>query len=302
MASTDIDSLNARFAIPGIAEIVAANGGLPKVRVTSAFASADIYLHGAQVTSWQPAGHEEIIFLSEKSRWENGRAIRGGIPICFPWFRAKADDAKAPAHGVVRTKSWELISISESADGVVVELVTKSDSLTREWWPYEFHVMHRVTVGAKLKLELIATNTGTTPFTIEEALHTYHAVGDVKQVRVAGLDGTKFLDNMDGNAEKMQAGDVVISQATDNAYLDTRQALELIDPVLKRSVRIEKEHSLTTIVWNPWDKAAHALADLGDEEWKGFACVEASNILGAAVPLAAGEEHAMTATIRVFSL
>ena len=301
-SSTDIEKLNGRFGISGVAAIVAGNGGLPKVRVTTPEATADIYLHGAQVTAWQPQGGDEVIFLSKESRWEDGRAIRGGIPICFPWFRAKADNAKAPAHGVVRTKSWQLVSVEKAGADVVVTLATESDDVSRQWFPFEFRVVHRVTVGKELKLELIATNTGSVPFKIEEALHTYHAVSDVHQVRVAGLDGVKFLDNMDGNAEKTQAGDVVIAQPVDNAYLHTRHALELIDPVLKRRVRIEKENSSTTIVWNPWEKAAKALADLGDDEWTGFACVEASNILAAAVTLAAGEEYTMAATISVHAL
>ena len=203
---------------------------------------------------------------------------------------------------MVRTKEWELVSIVEQADDLVVTLATESDALSKQWWHSPFRLVHRVTVGSALKLELIATNTGPHAFTFEEALHTYHRVGDVKTVRVAGLDGTKYLDNMDGNAEKTQSGDVVINQATDNAYLDTRQSLELIDPVLQRRVRIEKKTSLTTIVWNPWEKAAKALADLGDEEWLQMACVEASNILSAAVTLAPGNEHTMGATITVAAI
>jgi glucose-6-phosphate 1-epimerase len=294
-----IDSLNGRFAIPGIAEIVAGEGGLAKVSITIPAAAAEIYLHGAQITSWKPAGSDDVIFLSRKSRWEEGRAIRGGIPVCFPWFRAKVDNAQAPAHGVVRTKAWELISITQSANGVTVTLATESDDASRKWWPYEFRLVHRITVGAELRLELTATNTGTTPLRFEEALHTYHRVGDVRKARVSGLDGTQFLDNTDGNREKTQQSDVAMQQATDNAYLHTSAALELIDPVLRRRVRIEKSHSVTTVVWNPWEEGARSLADLGDDEWPLFACVEASNILGAAVELAPNEAHTMAATIRM---
>jgi glucose-6-phosphate 1-epimerase len=296
---TAIDKLNEIFGIPGIAQVTAGGGGLAQVKITSSVATADIYLHGAQVTGWCPTGGNEVIFLSKQSRWEDGRAIRGGVPICFPWFRAKADDAKAPAHGVVRTKAWTLTSLSHSADDVIVTMATESDESSRRWWPYEFRLVHRITVGSSLKLELIATNNGDTPFTIEEALHTYHLVGDVEKVRVGGLDGTNFLDNMDGNKEKTQAGDIVLTGATDNAYMRTTNALQLIDPVMRRRVRIEKGNSLTTIVWNPWEKGAKALADLGNDEWKSMVCVEASNILSAAVDLAPGAEHTMTATITV---
>jgi glucose-6-phosphate 1-epimerase len=297
----DIANLHERFAIPGVAEIVAGNGGLPMVHISTPAANADIYLHGAQVTSWRPAGHKEIIFLSQESRWEDGRAIRGGIPVCFPWFRGKTDNAEAPAHGVVRTRTWELISLTQSANAVTVTFSTESDERSRRWWPYEFRLTHRITVGAELKLELIAMNKGALPFAFEEALHTYHLVGDAEKIRVSGLDGTSYLDNMDANHEKTQAGDVILFNATDNAYLNTQNPLELIDPILKRRVRIEKVNSQTTIVWNPWEKGAQALADLGANEWRQMACLEASNILAAAVHLGPGQEHTMTAVMRVDS-
>lgn len=297
-----IKELNQRFAADGIAEVVAGEGGLPKVRIQTEAAEAEIYLHGAQVTSWRPAGAKEVIFLSRDSRFEDGKAIRGGVPICFPWFRAKADDAKAPAHGFVRTKAWRLDSVKRDGDGVVVELSTESDEATKRWWPHDFHLVHRVTVGAELKMELTVTNTGADAFTFEEALHTYHRVGDVEKARVAGLDGVAFLDNTDANREKTQRGDVVMTKATDNAYLNTESALTLADAVLGRRVVIHKEYSRTTVVWNPWESGAKALADLGDAGWREFACVEASNILSGAVKLAPGERHGMVARIRVLGL
>jgi glucose-6-phosphate 1-epimerase len=299
--STSINDLNDRFTIPGIAGIVAGNGGLPKVRITSPAASAEIYLHGAQVTSWQPAGAGEVIFLSEQSRWEEGRAIRGGIPICFPWFRGKADNPQAPAHGFVRTKTWQLESIAhdQERECVIVTLVTQTDEQSRAWWPHECRVVHRIAVGAKLGLELIVTNTGSTSFQFEEALHTYHRVGDVERLRISGLEGGGFLDNRDGNREKVQHGDVLLTGATDNAYIDTQNAIEIFDPVLHRRIRIVKQNSNTTIVWNPWKEDAAKLADLGDDEWRQFGCVEASNILSSAVTLAPGQQHTMSATISV---
>ncbi len=156
-----------------------------------------------------------------------------------------------------------------------------------------------VRIGAELSLELHVVNTGSEAMRIEEALHTYHRVGDAEQVRVAGLDGTAYLDNMDGNHEKGQSGDVVFRAQTDNAYLDTAQAVEVVDPVLGRSIRTTKKNSRTTVVWNPWSDGAKALADLGDDEWRSFACAEASNIMAYAVDLATGEEHTMGAVLSV---
>ncbi len=246
-----IQQLNRSFAIEGAAQIIAGEGDLPKVHVSVPAAEADIYLHGAHITSWRPAGGEDVIFLSKRSHWEDGRAIRGGIPICFPWFRGKIGDSQAPAHGFVRTKAWQLDSITQDGDAVIVALSTESDEATQRWWPHEFRLEHRVTVEAELKLEFIVTNTGTDSFRFEEALHTYHRVGDAKEIRVSGLDRVAFLDNTDTNREKIQQGDVVITKPTDNAYLKTSSALILIDPVLQRRLQIAKEHSLTTVVWIP---------------------------------------------------
>jgi glucose-6-phosphate 1-epimerase len=296
-AFPEIDELNGRLAIEGVAEIVPGKGNLPMVRIRSAVGEADIYLHGAQVTSWHPAGAEEVIFLSGHSRFEEGKAIRGGIPVCFPWFRAKADNPQAPAHGVVRTKAWQLDSVQQEQGSVIVTLSTESDDGTRRWWPFEFRLVHRITVGTELKLELVVTNTGSTSLRFEEALHTYHRVGDVEKIRVTGLDGVVFLDNVDANHEKTQRGDVAMTGPIDNAYLNTENALELVDPTLHRRIQIAKTHSLSTVVWNPWENGAKALADLGDDEWRQFACVEASNILSCVVNLAPGEQHTMTAKI-----
>ena len=294
-----IQELNEQFGIAGTARIIPGNGGLAMVWVNG---EAEIYLHGAQVTSWRPAGAEEVIFLSEKSRWEDGRAIRGGIPVCYPWFRGKSDDPKAPAHGVVRTKAWRIESLTRDGDKVVVTLATESDELTKKWWPYDFRLVHRITVGEELRLELVTKNTSNQKWTLEEAQHTYYRVGNAERVRVTGLDGVRYLDNMDGNREKMQRGDVVLDGQTDNAYLNTENSLELIDPVLGRRIEITKENSRATVVWNPWKEGAKALADLGDDEWRQMTCVEAANILAYAITLAPGEEHRLVTRVRVADL
>ena len=289
----------AEQTIPGIAEVAPGQNNLPKIRITTPAANAEIYLHGAQITSWQPAGQEEVLFLSRQSHFEDGKAIRGGIPICFPWFRAKADNPKAPAHGFVRTKAWQLESLAQQASEVVVTLATENDATTRTWWPHDFHTTLRITVGAALKLELVVANTGETVFHFEAALHTYNRVADAANITIRGLDQISYLDNRDNNASKLQSGDFHFTRDTDNAYLDTQSPVEILDPVLHRRIRLEKQGSRTTVVWNPWQEDATKFADLGDTEWTQFACVEAANILSAAVTLHPGEEHTTTAIITV---
>jgi glucose-6-phosphate 1-epimerase len=302
MSLETIEELNRQFALPGAAEIVEGNGRLPKVQIRTPQATGEIYLHGAHVTSWRRAGEEELLFLSSHSKWEDGLAIRGGIPICFPWFRAKADDPNAPAHGFVRTKAWQLESITADGDTVTVSMSTGNDEDRTDWWPANFQLVHRVTFGTELKLDLALTNTGTTPLHFEEALHTYHKIGHIDNIRVRGLNGVSYLDNTDANREKTQHGDVLIITQTDSAYVNTQHPLELVDPELRRSIRITKEHSLNTVIWNPWREGAQLLSDLGDDEWQQFVCVEASNILGCAVTLAPSQQHSMRAIIGVAKL
>jgi glucose-6-phosphate 1-epimerase len=297
-----IDELNRRFAIPGVAQITSGNGGLPRVSIATPVATAEIYLHGAQVTSWRPAGHEDVIFLSRQSQFEAGKAIRGGIPVCFPWFRNKVDDPKAPSHGVVRTKAWELESVEVHGNGVLVSLSTVSDEGTRAWWPHDFRLVHRAIIGTELTQELVATNTGGAPARLEEALHTYYRVGAAESVHISGLDGVAYLDNTDDNREKRQKGDIVFTAQTDRAYLDTTHAVEIMDPVLRRRIGLEKQNSRTTVVWNPWSTGAQTLSDLGDDEWQTMACVEASNMRVYPVDLAPGQQHTMKTVITVAAI
>jgi len=294
-----VAELDRQLGIPGVARVSEGNGGLTRVQITSAFGAGEIYLHGAHVTSWKPAGNDELLFISTKARWEEGQAIRGGIPICFPWFRGKLDNPHAPAHGFVRTRVWRVESIIENKNGVAVSMFTQSDERTRKWWPGEFRLTHRVTFGSELCLELACMNTGTTPFRFEEALHTYNRIANIQDARLQGLDSVSYLDNTDSNKEKTQRGDVTVASPTDRAYCNTQNEVDLLDPNLKRRIRLRKEHSLSTVVWNPWSEGAARLQDLGDGEWRQFLCVEASNILDAAINLAPGQEHSMTAILTV---
>jgi glucose-6-phosphate 1-epimerase len=291
--------LDRRFASPGVAQVVEGNGRIPKVRITSPEVVGEIYLHGAHVTSWKPAGREEVLFLSSQSRWEQGHAIRGGVPICFPWFGGKADDPRAPAHGFVRTTAWHLESIAQIGDAVTVSMFTESNEDTKRWWPATFRLVYRATFGSELGLELVVANTGTTPLRFEEALHAYHRVGNIEKTRVRGLDRVPYLDKTDSNRLKMQQGEIVIVSETDRVYLNTIHAIELEDPVLRRRTRVTKENSRTTVVWNPWVQKAHSLSDFADDEWIQMICVETSNVSDFIVDLAPGQQHKMKTIVRV---
>ncbi len=294
-----IAALNESFGLPEIARIVSGNGGLPKIQIETAVARGEIYLHGAQMTSWVPAGAEEVLFLSAKSNWSDGKAIRGGVPVCFPWFRAKADDPQAPAHGFVRTRDWRIESIAvEHSDAVAVRFSTGSDDSTKRWWPFDFRLDYRIAVGRELDLELTMKNTGASDLRFEEALHTYFNVSEVANVAVVGLDGATYLDNRDGNSRKQQSGNLQITGQTDNAYL-AADAVAIFDPAKRRSLKTAKQNSASTIVWNPWRDGASTLTDLGDDEWRQMLCVEGGNIMASSVTLRPGESHSMGVKISV---
>jgi len=288
-----------RSEIPGTAAVVQGNGGLQKVRITSPEVEGEMYLHGAHITSWKPTGREEVLFLSSQSRWEQGHAIRGGIPICFPWFGGKADDPKAPARGFVRTKAWQLETIARVEDGVTVSMSTESDEDTKRWWPAEFRLVYRVTFASELRLELVVTNTGKASLRFEEALHAYHRVGNILKTRVGGLCTAHYIDKTDSNRKKIQHGEIAIVSETDRVYLNTSDAIELEDPVLRRRTRVTKENSRTTVVWNPWVQKAHSLSDFADDEWMQMICIETSNVTDFAVNLAPGQQHKMKAVVSV---
>jgi glucose-6-phosphate 1-epimerase len=298
-----IDGLNARFGIAGIAQVVAGKGGLPMVKVTSPTASAEISLYGAHVTQWNPAGADEALFLSEKSYWQQGHAIRGGIPVCFPWFAEKTDDATAPKHGFVRTRQWRLDSLNALDDGsVTLVCITENDAATRLLWPHEYCVAYRITVGAKLRLELTVINRGKSSMHFEEALHTYFRIGNVHDVSVAGLDGLSYLDKTDGFRQKSQVGDIHVTEQTDRIYLNARGAVDVRDASRNRILRTEKANSATTVLWNPWSEQAAKLGDFGDVEWKEMVCVEACNVQSSAIQLDPGEEHTLQVTLSIVPL
>jgi glucose-6-phosphate 1-epimerase len=297
-----IAELDRHFGIPDIARFVAGNGGLPKVAVSTRDTAGEMYLHGAHVTSWQPRGSEEVLFVSSRSHWEAGRAIRGGVPICFPWFGGKTNDPNAPAHGFVRTTDWQLDSIVQVGDAVTISMFTESNDETKRWWPVDFRLVHRATFGAALNLELEMTNTGKTSFRFEEALHTYLRVGHIEKARIQGLNSVQYLDKTDSSRKKTQQGTIEIVSETDRVYLNTMGTIELEDYSLRRRIGVAKENSFTTVVWNPWVEKAKAFSDFGAAEWMQMVCIEACNVSEFAVKLELGQQHKMQAIVRLADL
>jgi glucose-6-phosphate 1-epimerase len=277
-------------------------GALPRLTVANDLCAAELYLHGAHLCRWQPRREAHpVLWMSRASRFEHGAPIRGGVPICFPWFGPKAGDPAAPAHGVARVTRWMLDRVGVEPDGAAVVLLSlASDARTRAVTPDEFALHFEVRLGATLSMELIVENLGSTPLIFEEALHSYFAVGDVRQVGLDGLAGATFIDKTDAMARKTQAdAAVTIAAETDRLYLNTSAEVTLTDPGFGRRIRVSKTGSLATVVWNPWIAKSRAMPDFGDDEWPGMICIETANAADNAVTLPPGGRHTMTATITV---
>jgi glucose-6-phosphate 1-epimerase len=276
-------------------------GGLPCARVSGARADAELYLQGGQLTRWQPHDTAPVLFLSPRAVYAPGTAIRGGVPLVFPWFGPHAGDPQAPMHGFARTRPWRLVTSGPGADGaVVLDLALEDDEATRRLWPAAFALRYRVTVGDALHLALEVVNTSPTPFTFEAALHTYLAVGDVEAVAVTGLEHTTYLDKVDAFTRKRHGAEPLrLTGETDRVFVGTRARCTVDDRALGRRLVVDKAGSETTVVWNPWATRTRAIADLGADDWRRMLCVETANAADDAVTLSAGGRHVMSATIRV---
>ena len=284
-------------ALPPSVRLKGGRGGLPVLLVDGPAARAQIYLHGATVASWTPAGRAPVLWVSSASRFTREAAIRGGVPICFPWFGAQAGHPQSPSHGFARLSDWSLLEAVDDGQDVTVRLrLTDQDATGASAWPHRFEAVYTVVVGSRLSLALQVTNRGDEVLTFEEALHTYLDVGDIRATEVTGLEGSRFYDCLAGPEPVPGEVDPVrFACATDRIYLPTTASTAVRDGQAGRSVLISKEGSDSTVVWNPWVEGAAAMKDFGDDEWKHMVCVEVCNIRDAAVRLAPGSSHTMVA-------
>ena len=251
------------------------------VRIETQWSAADVYLQGATITHFQKHKEAPLLFLSALSRFEDNAPIRGGIPVIFPWFGKPAD--KPAQHGSVRTRAWILAGTKSNPDGSVEARFTLPPSAELP----SIVVEYVVTVGESLSAELIVTNQSAIQFSFENCLHTYFTVGDITKTTVSGLKGVEYLDAMDNFARKTEREDVICFTAeTDRVYFNTPHTTDIHDATLRRTIRVEKENSVSTVVWNPWIDKAKRMTDYGDEEYKTMVCVESGNVRSEAIKLA----------------
>jgi glucose-6-phosphate 1-epimerase len=297
----EADELNAQFGLKDAVRFDEGPAGLTRATIATNAATAEIYLQGAHVAQWQPATAEHpVIFLSAQSHFAAGKAIRGGVPLVFPWFAERKGGLPGGMHGFARTLPWEVAATELRPEGVALSFKLLPNQTTRDVGFDHFVLVYEVVVGETLSLALEVENLGDSPLSFEEALHAYYSVSDVRQIDVSGLGDTDYLDRADNAKPKHQAsGAIRFMGETDQLHLNTHATVTISDPEWRRRIVIEKHGSESTVVWNPWQAKASALADLGAEAWPHFVCVEPANAAENAVTLAPGAVHAMGITVRV---
>jgi len=291
-----IETMNEKYGIAGQVTFSAGQGDMPMVEVKNALGKASIGLQGAHVLGFQASGQEPLIWMSPEATFAPGKSLRGGVPICWPWFGPHASDSSLPGHGPARTVEWKPVASQALDDGrsrVSFELVGTDKS--REQCGHDLNVQLHVTVGSSLLLEMETTNQGRTPFTLGEAVHTYFLVGDVRLAHIEGLDACEYIDKMDGGVRKQQQGAVSISEETDRIYLGSGNRQEIIDPAMGRKIVIQSQGSASTVVWNPWIETANKMGDLGPDGYLHMLCVETVNAADDVVEIAPGASYRMVA-------
>ena len=272
-------------------------GELTLATLASATGQVRVALQGAQVLDWLPAGQTvPVVWVSDAAVYQNGKGVRGGVPVCWPWFGAVEGK---PAHGFVRTKLWSVEASGASESGVWLRLVTVDDEATRALWPHAFKLSLTVTLSDMLRIDLTTENKGNDTMTITEALHTYFAIGDVDAVSVTGLAGGRYLDKVLGMSEHMQQGDVRIVGEVDRVYTKTTAETRIVDAQLQRQIIIQKQNSTATVVWNPGSEKEKGFADMQQGDYRRMLCVESGTAGGDVVSVAAGASHTLSVTYAV---
>ncbi|MDO8733210.1 MAG: D-hexose-6-phosphate mutarotase [Actinomycetota bacterium] len=278
-----------------------ANESIPSaIALSNTGGTGTVFAHGAHLTSWIPTGNEPVIWMSSLARFETGIAIRGGVPIIFPWFGAGRSGDLTPAHGFARTQPWRLIDQGQAGNDAIAQFSLNGAPTDDPNFPFAFTARYEIRLGDTLQLSFTVENTDKRAFSYEAALHAYFHVSDIRKIALEGLDGCSYLDQADPNGlnVKTQAGDVTFTNETDRIYTASGQ-VRVIDQAMDRVLIIDKENSASTVVWNPWVEKAKRIRDFGDEEWPSMLCVEGGNLREEAVQLQPGHSHEMRYSVRV---
>jgi len=298
---TTVQQLNKQFGIGEQLIFREDSSGLIVAEINNAEATATLCLQGAHLMSWRPKNQAvPVVWLSRDAKMAAGKSIRGGAPVCWPWFGAHASDASFPGHGFARTVPWQVVESGSDPDGATrLKLQIMASEQTQAQWPHASTLELTVIVGQALRMELVTENNSSADFEIGEALHTYLQISDIGDVRVTGLDGCDYWDKVGGSALRKQEGEITFSGETDRVYINTAAECVIEDDKLRRRIHITKTGSLSTVVWTPWLEKADKMGDMGQPAgWREMVCVESANAIDNTVKVPAGSRHALIVEYR----
>jgi len=288
----DVIELNKEFSLGGIVKFSGQRDELISLTVSNKYAEAKICLYGAQVMSFIPHNSQEVLWMSPKSNFEVGQPIRGGIPVCFPWFGPHKSDPQKPQHGFGRLMYWQVIETSVKSTGeTIVILQMDASDKTRAFWPFDFTARLTVIVGQTLVVSLEVKNLSTEDFEYTCALHSYYNISSIRNISISGLQGTPYHSQLDGGEYVQESPKLEILSAETRHYYNTEAACLLQDSGFKRKIRIAKEGSRVTTVWNPGKETCATIGDMPFDAYLYFVCVEAVNAMDDVIHLSPAQSH-----------
>ena len=263
---------------------------------------------GAQVLHYQQGEQPPIIWRSELANYERGQSVRGGVPVCWPWFgdlqrnpqtlqEQHGSPATAPAHGGVRGLDWQLLGIEQQGEAVTLQFVYDTRQQPLADWPHAAELRLDIRLDQRLSLALHSRNLGEQPLHLSQALHSYFAVSDIRQARVLGLDGCRYIETLEDWQQRHQADAVQFAGETDRIYLDVPQRLALVDNGWKRRILLEASGSRSAVVWNPWIDKAQRLSQFAGDAWQRMLCIETANVWDDCIELAPGASHSLSVSL-----
>jgi glucose-6-phosphate 1-epimerase len=294
----NVEKLNEEFGIPGVLSFEKSDGNLIFLNVANNYADARITPYGAHITSFKPHNSKDILWMSPQSYFEVGKPIRGGIPVCFPWFGPHKTDNGKPQHGFGRLMYWEIAEAFVTENGAtLVRFKLNSSEETKAYWPYEFCAEFTVVIGNVLNATLKVTNNSAIPFNYSCALHTYFNLSEIELIIIDGLTQARYHNHLEPGIFHNDSSKIKIHQAETRHYHDTEATCLIEDPGFGRKISVAKSGSKITTVWNPGMEACATIGDLPDDAYKTFVCIEAVNSFEDTIILNPGESHETSAII-----
>lgn len=296
----NVDELNDKFGVEGEIGFAELEGDLVFAMIANKYADANISLYGAHITGFRPQGTMDILWMSPESKFEEGSAIRGGIPVCFPWFGLHELDKTMPQHGFARLLNWEVIETKSFPGGEnLISMQLCSSEETKKYWPHDFCAEITFIIGTKLTVSLKVKNTSSVPLEYTSALHSYFNLSSIENIAIDGLQNTRYQNQLDSGDYLQETELLKIEKAVTRHYYNTESACDIIDPVFYRRIRIEKSGSKNTTVWNPWVETCEEMGDMPDDGYLTFVCLETVNKFDDVIKLAPGETHETNAIISI---